>query len=241
MRNMPSVLIVEDEPAIAELIAINLRHNGFKTLWAMDSASAQLEIDAAVPDLILLDWMLPGDSGLVLAKRWRNHPRTKDVPVIMLTARGDEADRVAGLDAGADDYIAKPFSTKELLARVRAVLRRRAPEQVGDALAIAGLTLDPGTHRVSFQEQPLKLGPTEFKLLNYLMGHAERVHSRAQLLDKVWGDHVYIEERTVDVHVKRLREALGLAGAMVETVRGAGYRLTAKPELPVQSVEKTNA
>ena len=241
MRNMPSVLIVEDEPAIAELIAINLRHNGFRTLWAMDSASAQLEIDAAVPDLILLDWMLPGESGLVLAKRWRNHPRTKDIPVIMLTARGDEADRVAGLDAGADDYIAKPFSTKELLARVRAVLRRRAPEQVGDALAIAGLSLDPGTHRVAFDEKPLKLGPTEFKLLHYLMGHAERVHSRAQLLDKVWGDHVYIEERTVDVHVKRLREALGLAGSMVETVRGSGYRLTAKPEVPVQAAEKTNA
>ena len=240
MRNMPSVLIVEDEPAIAELIAINLRHNGFKTLWAMDSASAQLEIDAAVPDLILLDWMLPGDSGLVLAKRWRTHPRTKDVPVIMLTARGDEADRVAGLDAGADDYIAKPFSTKELLARVRAVLRRRAPEQVGEALIIAGLSLDPGTHRVAFEDKPLKLGPTEFKLLQYLMGHAERVHSRAQLLDKVWGDHVYIEERTVDVHVKRLREALGQAGTMVETVRGAGYRLTAKPEVAVQSVEKTN-
>jgi two-component system phosphate regulon response regulator PhoB len=241
MRNMPSVLIVEDEPAIAELIAINLRHNGFRTLWAMDSASAQLEIDAAVPDLILLDWMLPGDSGLVLAKRWRAHPRTKDIPVIMLTARGDEADRVAGLDAGADDYIAKPFSTKELLARVRAVLRRRAPEQVGDALAIAGLSLDPGTHRVTFDEKPLKLGPTEFKLLHYLMGHAERVHSRAQLLDKVWGDHVYIEERTVDVHVKRLREALGLAGTMVETVRGSGYRLTAKPEVPVQVTEKSNA
>jgi two-component system phosphate regulon response regulator PhoB len=241
MRNMPSVLIVEDEPAIAELIAINLRHNGFRTLWAMDSASAQLEIDAAVPDLILLDWMLPGDSGLVLAKRWRTHPRTKDIPVIMLTARGDEADRVAGLDAGADDYIAKPFSTKELLARVRAVLRRRAPEQVGDALAIAGLSLDPGTHRVTFDEKPLKLGPTEFKLLHYLMGHAERVHSRAQLLDKVWGDHVYIEERTVDVHVKRLREALGLAGTMVETVRGSGYRLTAKPEVPVQVTEKSNA
>lgn len=234
------MLIVEDEPAIAELIAINLRHNGFKTLWAMDSASAQLEIDAAVPDLILLDWMLPGDSGLVLAKRWRTHPRTKDVPVIMLTARGDEADRVAGLDAGADDYIAKPFSTKELLARVRAVLRRRAPEQVGEALIIAGLSLDPGTHRVAFEDKPLKLGPTEFKLLQYLMGHAERVHSRAQLLDKVWGDHVYIEERTVDVHVKRLREALGQAGTMVETVRGAGYRLTAKPEVAVQSVEKTN-
>ena len=239
MRNMPAVLVVEDEPSIAELIAVNLRHNGFRTTWAIDSASAQLEIDAAVPDLILLDWMLPGESGLVLAKRWRAHPRTKEVPIIMLTARGDEADRVAGLDAGADDYIAKPFSTRELLARVRAVLRRKAPQTVGEALSIAGLSLDPSTYRVAYQEQQLKLGPTEFKLLQYLMGSAERVHSRASLLDKVWGDHVYIEERTVDVHVKRLREALGAAGTMVETVRGAGYRLTAKPLIPLPATEKT--
>ena len=234
MRNMPAVLLVEDESAIAELIAVNLRHNGFRPRWAMDSDSAQREIDAAVPDLILLDWMLPGESGLTLAKRWRNDPRTKDTPIIiMLTARGDEVDRVAGLDAGADDYIVKPFSTKELLARVRAVLRRRAPEEAGELMTIAGLSLDPSTHRVSFGGQALKLGPTEFKLLNYLMGHAERVHSRAQLLDKVWGDHVYIEERTVDVHVKRLREALAQAGSMVETVRGAGYRLTANPAVAV--------
>jgi two-component system phosphate regulon response regulator PhoB len=230
MRNMPAVLVVEDEPAIAELVAVNLRHNGFRTIWAMDSASAQREIDAAVPDLILLDWMLPGESGLLLAKRWRAHPRTKEVPIIMLTARGDEHDRVAGLDAGADDYIAKPFSTKELLARVRAVLRRKAPEPLGEALTVGQLVLDPSTHRVTFDQQPLKLGPTEFKLLQYMMGSAERVHSRGQLLDKVWGDHVYIEERTVDVHVKRLREALAQGGVMVETVRGAGYRLTAKPE-----------
>ncbi|MDZ7920595.1 phosphate regulon transcriptional regulator PhoB [Rhodoferax sp.] len=235
MRNMPAVLVVEDESAIAELIAVNLRHNGFRPRWAMDSDSAQREIDAAVPDLILLDWMLPGESGLTLAKRWRTDARTKDTPIIMLTARGDEADRVAGLDAGADDYIAKPFSTKELLARVRAVLRRRAPEEAGEVITIAGLSLDPSTHRVTFEGQALKLGPTEFKLLHYLMGHAERVHSRAQLLDKVWGDHVYIEERTVDVHVKRLREALTLAGTMVETVRGAGYRLTAKPAVAVSA------
>ncbi len=241
MKTMPAVLIVEDEPSIAELIAVNLRHNGFRPTWAMDSVSAQRELDAALPDLILLDWMLPGESGLVLAKRWRAHPRTKAVPLIMLTARGDESDRVAGLDAGADDYIAKPFSTKELLARVRAVLRRRSPEQAGEALTIAGLLLDPATHRVSYSDQPLKLGPTEFKLLHYLMGHAERVHSRGQLLDKVWGDHVYIEERTVDVHVKRLREALGQAGAMVETVRGAGYRLTAKPLVNPSVVEKASA
>jgi len=241
MRNMPAVLVVEDEPAIAELIAVNLRHNGFRTTWALDSASAQREIDAAVPDLILLDWMLPGESGLTLAKRWRSHPRTKDVPLIMLTARGDEADRVAGLDAGADDYIAKPFSTKELLARVRAVLRRRAPEPMGEAVTIGALTLDPTTHRVSYAGLPLKLGPTEFKLLHFFMGSAERVHSRAQLLDKVWGDHVYIEERTVDVHVKRLREAMGAAGTMVETIRGAGYRLTATPLVAVNTGEKADA
>jgi two-component system phosphate regulon response regulator PhoB len=231
MKYQPAVLIVEDEPAIAELIAVNLRHNGFRPTWAMDSDSAQRELDAVLPDLILLDWMLPGESGLTLAKRWRADARTKAVPVIMLTARGDEADRVAGLDAGADDYMAKPFSTKEMLARIRAVLRRRAPEQSGGPVTVGGLTLDSGTHRVTFQEQPLKLGPTEFKLLQYLMNHAERVHSRGQLLDKVWGDHVFIEERTVDVHVKRLREALGDAAAMVETVRGAGYRFTAQPSV----------
>jgi two-component system phosphate regulon response regulator PhoB len=226
MRRLPGVLVVEDEPAIAELISVNLRHNGFRPIWAMDSATAQAELDAVLPDVILLDWMLPGESGLSLARRWRSHPRTKSVPIIMLTARGDEVDRVAGLDAGADDYIAKPFSTKELLARIRAVLRRRAPEQDEGQVALGKLHLDAATYRVSFDGQLLKLGPTEFKLLHYLMTHAERVHSRSQLLDKVWGDHVFIEERTVDVHVKRLREALGEAGAMVETVRGAGYRLT---------------
>ncbi len=226
------MLIVEDEPAIAELIAVNLRHNGFRPTWAMDSVSAQCELDAVLPDVILLDWMLPGESGLTLAKRWRASPRTKLVPIIMLTARGDEMDRVAGLDAGADDYIAKPFSTKELLARVRAVIRRRAPEQASGVVYIGALALDSGTYRVTFDGHLLKLGPTEFKLLHYLMTHAERVHSRSQLVDKVWGDHVFIEERTVDVHVKRLREALGdNAGHMIETVRGVGYRLTAQSSL----------
>ena len=229
MKHQPSVLIVEDESAIAELIAVNLRHNGFTPTWAVDSASAQRELDAVLPDVILLDWMLPGESGLTLARRWRADKRTKAIPIIMLTARGDEADRVAGLDAGADDYIAKPFSTKEMLARIRAVLRRRAPEQVGGVVVLGSLSLDSSTYRVAFDGQTLKLGPTEFKLLQYLMTHAERVHSRSQLLDKVWGDHVFIEERTVDVHVKRLREALGEAGVMVETVRGAGYRVTARP------------
>lgn len=232
MRNMPAVLVVEDESSIAELITVNLRHSGFRPTWAMDSATAEREIKVAVPDLVLLDWMLPGESGLSFAKRLRTDPRTQAVPIIMLTARGDESDRVAGLDAGADDYIAKPFSTKELLARVRAVLRRRSPQQNGEPITMGTLVLDPETHRVFYDDQPLKLGPTEFKLLHYLMGHAERVHSRAQLLDQVWGDHVYIEERTVDVHIKRLREAMGAAGAMVETVRGAGYRVTALASKP---------
>lgn len=232
MAKLPRILVVEDEPAIAELISVNLRHNGFQPIWVADGEGAQREINEVLPDAILLDWMLPGLSGVTLARRWRADPRTKPVPILMITARGDEPDKVAGLDAGADDYITKPFSTQELLARIRAVLRRRAPESVADSVSIGGLHLDAATHRVSFEERMLKLGPTEFKLLHYLMKHAERVHSRGQLLDKVWGDHVYIEERTVDVHVKRLREALGDAGAMVETVRGVGYRLTALTPSP---------
>lgn len=227
----PRVLIVEDESAIAELIAVNLRHNGFDPIWSEDGESAQRELDAVLPDVILLDWMLPAQSGLALARKWRADARTKGVPILMLTARGDEPDKVAGLDAGADDYITKPFSTQELMARIRAVLRRRVPEQATEAVAIGALRLDPATHRVSWQDRPLKLGPTEFKLLNFLMKHPERVHTRAQLLDKVWGDHVFIEERTVDVHVKRLREALGGAGALVETVRGVGYRLTGQAQV----------
>jgi two-component system phosphate regulon response regulator PhoB len=229
MRSLPRILIVEDESAIAELISVNLRHNGFQPVWAMDAESAQRELDEILPDVILLDWMLPGESGLALARRWRSAARTKAVPILMLTARGDEADRVAGLDAGADDYIVKPFSPRELLARIRAVLRRRVPESAGGLVKIAELQLDADTYRVSWQDKPLKVGPTEFKLLQYLMRHPERVHTRGMLLDKVWGDHVYIEERTVDVHVKRLRESLGEAGTMIETVRGAGYRLTASP------------
>jgi two-component system phosphate regulon response regulator PhoB len=225
---MARVLVVEDESAIAELIAVNLRHQGMLAILASDGDAAQKAIDEVLPDVILLDWMLPGHSGLVLARRWRADARTKAIPILMLTARVDEPDKVAGLDAGADDYITKPFSTQELLARIRAVLRRRAPEQASDWVSVGDLQLDGATHRVSFQDKPLKLGPTEFKLLNYLMHHAERVHSRSQLLDRVWGDHVFIEERTVDVHVKRLREALGEAGTMVETVRGVGYRITCK-------------
>ncbi|MFN4996557.1 MAG: phosphate regulon transcriptional regulator PhoB [Burkholderiales bacterium] len=226
MKTLPRILIVEDESSIAELIAVNLRHNGFQPIWAIDSATAQRELDDVLPDVILLDWMLPGESGITLARRWRSAPRTKTVPILMLTARADESDRVAGLDAGADDYILKPFSPRELLARIRAVLRRRVPESIAGVVKMGELQLDAETHRVSFAGKQIKLGPTEFKLLHYLMHHPERVHSRGALLDKVWGDHVYIEERTVDVHIKRLREALGEAADMIETVRGAGYRMT---------------
>ncbi|MCX7252126.1 MAG: phosphate regulon transcriptional regulator PhoB [Burkholderiales bacterium] len=228
---MPRVLVVEDEPAIAELIAVNLRHNGFAPTVVFDGAAAQREIDAVLPDVVLLDWMLPGESGVALAKRWRSQERTKPVPIIMLTARTEESDKVQGLDAGADDYVTKPFSTHELLARIRAVLRRRAPEIVNDSVQVGELHLDAATYRVSHQGRELKVGPTEFKLLHFLMKHPERVHTRGSLLDRVWGDHVFIEERTVDVHVKRLRESLGEAGKMIETVRGAGYRLSAQAVL----------
>lgn len=229
MKPQPRVLIVEDEPAIAELLALNLRHGGFEPVLASDGEQAKQAMSTILPDVILLDWMLPGQSGLSLARAWRADARIKKVPLLMLTARSDEPDKIAGLDAGADDYITKPFSPQELLARIRAVLRRRAPEQVRDSVTLGELALNAETYRVAFQGQELKVGPTEFRLLHYFMKHAERVHSRSQLLDKVWGDHVFIEERTVDVHVKRLREALGAAGSMVETVRGAGYRMTAQP------------
>jgi two-component system phosphate regulon response regulator PhoB len=226
MRKLPRVLVVEDEAAIAELIAVNLRHNGFAPILVFDAEAARREVDAELPDVILLDWMLPGESVASLARSWRQHERTRQVPILMLTARSDESDKVQGLDAGADDYITKPFSTKELLARMRAVLRRRAPDTVDDVVQVGELALDTATYRVSHRGRELKVGPTEFKLLHFLMKNAERVHTRGTLLDRVWGDHVFIEERTVDVHIKRLREALGDAGCMIETVRGAGYRLS---------------
>ena len=229
MKNNPRVLIVEDEPAIAELVAVNLKHAGFLPICAEDGESAQRAIDAVLPDAILLDWMLPGESGLSLARKWRRNARTKAVPILMLTARGDEPDRIAGLDAGADDYLTKPFSVQEMLARIRAVLRRRAPEHVGETVALGELQLDAMTHRVSYRGEILKMGPTEFKLLHYMMEHPERVHTRTQLLDKIWGDHVFIEDRTVDVHMRRLRVALGGASELLETVRGVGYRMTVSP------------
>ncbi len=232
---MSSVLVVEDESAIAELIAINLRHAGYQVVLAADAAAAQAQVDRELPDLVLLDWMLPGSSGVQLAKRWRADARTRELPVIMLTARADESDKITGLDAGADDYLTKPFSTQELLARIRALLRRKMPEALDVAVEVAGLRLDPATRRVTRPvgdtSREVKVGPTEFRLLHFFMTHTERVHSRAQLLDRVWGDHVFIEERTVDVHVKRLREALSpvQCAELIETVRGAGYRMTHKP------------
>ena len=238
---MGTVLVVEDEAAIAELIRLHLRHAGYQVTVAVDAEQAQAAVDRVLPDLVLLDWMLPGQSGLQLARRWRAEARTRDLPVIMLTARAEETDKVAGLDTGADDYLTKPFSPKELMARIRAVLRRRAPEALDSAVEIAGLRLDPATRRVTRtvdgQPREVRIGPTEFRLLHFLMTHPERVHSRAQLLDRVWGDHVFIEERTVDVHVKRLREALAPVhcSALVETVRGAGYRMTQQLAAPAGS------
>ena len=224
---MSRVLIVEDESAIAELIAINLRHAGYEVTIAADAEAAQAAVDDVLPSLVVLDWMLPGMSGQSLARQWRAQARTRTLPIIMLTARAEEADKIAGLDAGADDYLIKPFSANELLARIRAVLRRRAPDALDAAVEVGPLSINPATRRVAGNGREIKIGATEFKLLHFLMTHPERVHSRAQLLDRVWGDHVFIEERTVDVHVKRLREALAPASCqhMIETVRGAGYRL----------------
>jgi two-component system phosphate regulon response regulator PhoB len=226
---LPSILVVEDEPAIQELLRVNLEDAGFAVRTVPDAESAMAQIKHALPDLLLLDWMLPGQSGLALARGLRGEARTRELPIIMVTARGEEADRVAGLEAWVDDYVTKPFSPRELKARIKAVLRRRAPEAAQEALTVGPLRLDPATHRVTANDVQVQLGPTEFRLLKFLMARPERVHSRAQLLDQVWGDHVYIEERTVDVHIRRLRLALGPADCarMIETVRGGGYRLAA--------------
>lgn len=224
-----TILVIEDEPAIQELIAVNLAFAGHKVLRASDAEQAQTLIRAELPDLILLDWMLPGASGISLARKLRADERTSEVPVIMLTAKGAELDKVEGLEAGADDYITKPFSPKELLARIKAVLRRRAPQLTDDVIQIGSLQLDPATHRVTGGDLSLTIGPTEFRLLHFFMTHTERVFTRTQLLDQVWGDHVFVEERTVDVHIRRLRKALEPSGhdAHIETIRGAGYRFAA--------------
>ncbi len=243
---MSGILVVEDEAAIGELIALNLRHAGFEVTIAADAMQAQASVDGVLPDLVILDWMLPGESGLTLARRWRGDSRTRELPVIMLTARAEERDTIAGLDAGADDYLTKPFSIDELLARIRAVLRRKAPEALDAVVAIGSLSIDPSTRRVTggtgAEQREVKIGATEFRLLHFLMTHPERVHSRSQLLDRVWGDHVFIEERTVDVHVKRLRGALNPVACahMIETVRGAGYRLTERPGIGTVSSQASS-
>jgi two-component system phosphate regulon response regulator PhoB len=227
----PSILVVEDETAIQELIAINLQHAGYEPVLASNADEALEKVRDSLPDLVLVDWMLPGASGLELVRRFRNQDRTRQLPIILLTARADEADKLAGLDMGADDYITKPFSVKELNARIKALLRRRAPQMTEDRVSFNSLVLDPGTHRAHGGEVELNLGPTEYRLLHFFMTHPERVYSRSQILDFVWGDHVFIEERTVDVHIRRLRAALEPAKVdhLLQTVRGAGYRLTANP------------
>ena len=222
-----TVLVVEDEPQILELVAVNLEHLGHKVLRATTAEEAEAAIRAALPDVVVLDWMLPGESGLSFARRLRSEERTRELPILMLTARAMEQDKISGLEAGADDFVTKPFSPKELAARIKAVLRRRAPQHAGDVVEVEGLRLDPASHRVTAGEHRISLSPAEFKLLQFLLTHPGRVYSRSQLLDQVWGDHVYIEERTVDVHIRRLRTALEPSGhdKLIDTVRGAGYGL----------------
>ena len=227
---MPAtILVVEDEPAIQALIEVNLRRAGHTARLAADAESAKRMVQDELPDLVLLNWMLPGMSGVDLARQLRSVPRTRAVPIIMLTARAEERDKIEALELGADDYVTKPFSPRELMARIKAVLRRHAPQSTDDAVELGGLRLDPGTHRVSAGAAEVNLGPTEFRLLHFLMTHPERVHGRSQLLDQVWGDHVFVEERTVDVHIRRLRAALEASGhdRLIQTVRGSGYRMSA--------------
>ena len=224
-----TILVVEDEPAIQELIAYNLKQAGHQTLLADSAEQAINLVSNALPDLVLLDWMLPGLSGVEFARRLRADKRTRAIPIIMLTARSEEQDKLVGLDTGADDYVTKPFSPRELNARIKAVLRRRAPQMTDDVVQLGGLKIDPGSHRITGNGEPVDLGPTEFRLLHFLMTHPERVHSRTQLLDQVWGDHVFVEERTVDVHIRRLRKALEPTELdhLIQTVRGTGYRFSA--------------
>ncbi len=235
-----TVLVVEDEPAIQELISYNLRNAGYVSLSAETAEQAIVMVNEVLPDLVLVDWMLPNMSGIDFVRLLRSGTRTKPIPIIMLTARVDETDKISGLEVGADDYITKPFSPRELNARIKAVLRRRIPEISDEVIDISGLRLDPTTHRVTISDAPegihpqeIILGPTEFRLLHYLMAHSERVHSRAQLLDRVWGDHVFVEDRTIDVHIRRLRKALEAAEKeyLIQTVRGTGYRFSVKREV----------
>jgi two-component system, OmpR family, phosphate regulon response regulator PhoB len=221
------ILIVEDETAIAELVALHCKHAGYDAQIVGAVLDARDVVDETLPDLVVLDWMLPDKPGIDFARELRRDERTKDLPILMLTARAEEDDKMRGFDVGADDYVTKPFSPKELIARIKALLRRAAPEMTDATLEVAGLKLDPVSHRVNGSDQELKIGPTEFRLLRFLMARPERVMTRQALLDGVWGDHVFIEERTVDVHVRRLRVALEPSGhdRLIETVRGGGYRL----------------
>lgn len=227
---MPSVLVVDDEPDIRELIRFALESSGFLVLEAGHADEARKLLLSEHPDLLLLDWMLPGRSGLELAQQLKRHPKTKSLPIIMVSARGEEEDRVRGLDTGADDYISKPFSTREMVARVNAVLRRAKPDDSADEIDVGGLRIDNLSHRVTAGGQAIDIAPTEYRLLHFFMTHADRAFSRSQLLDQVWGDQVYVEERTVDVHVRRLRKALERTGhdRLLQTVRGVGYRFSEK-------------
>jgi two-component system, OmpR family, phosphate regulon response regulator PhoB len=230
---MPTqILVVEDEPAIAQLLSYALGGAGYAVTLATDAPAARQAVAAQLPDLAIVDWMMPGESGVALARAWRADARTRALPIIMLTAKGAEEDKVMGLDAGADDYVTKPFSPKELVSRINAVLRRRAPEASAEVLACGPIHVDAVRHEATAHGAPLVLGPTEFKLLRFLVAHPERVFSRTQLLDQVWGDHVFLEDRTVDVHILRLRKALTAANAdgHVQTVRGSGYRMSARAE-----------
>lgn len=223
------ILIVDDEPAIRNMVAFAVRKGDYEPVHAADARQAQEAIATRVPDLILLDWMLPGTTGIELARRWRRESLTREIPIIMLTARGEENDRVGGLEAGVDDYVVKPFSARELLARIRAVMRRSRDDDEDGSVAVGGLRIDGAAHRVFAGDEPVTIGPTEYRLLHFFMTHPDRVYTRSQLLDHVWGGSVYVEERTVDVHIRRLRKTLEPFGmdAMVQTVRGAGYRFSA--------------
>ncbi|WP_057830686.1 phosphate regulon transcriptional regulator PhoB [Colwellia sp. TT2012] len=225
-----NILVVEDETPIREMICFVLDQNGFNAIEACDIEQALAKIQEPYPDLILLDWMLPGGTGVSLAKKLKQNEYTRNIPVIMLTARSDEDDKVKGFEAGVDDYVTKPFSPKELIARIKAVIRRVSPTSLEEEVDFHGLKLDPVSHRVAINGRSLDLGPTEFRLLHFFMTHTERVYSREQLLDNVWGTNVYVEDRTVDVHIRRLRKAISGEGHddFVQTVRGAGYRFSSK-------------
>ena len=224
------ILVVEDETAIREMICFVLEQNGFQPIEAEDYDTALSFLIDPYPDLVLLDWMIPGGSGIQVIKQMKRENNTRDIPIIMLTAKGEEEDKVKGLETGADDYVIKPFSPKELVARVKAILPRLSPMSAEDVIEFNGLSLDPVSHRVTSQDKPIDMGPTEFKLLHFFMTHPERVYSREQLLNYVWGTNVYVEDRTVDVHIRRLRKAIEQDGhdRMIQTVRGTGYRFSAR-------------